>query len=241
MTKMIDLFKIYDEHILTLRDKNFEARYEDNDSWYHASGAGMCIRKHYYSQIEKLPASEKDSNTMRLFRLGDLVHTDMQDALQLYADENNVEVYIEKEIIIPRLNVRSFIDAMVLKDGALYDIKTCNDYKWQSIFGKYGKTDGIQNYMVQLGTYGLYFRENGVKINKMALLFYNKNNSRVKDVRVPRSYIDMAERYWLKVNESFKEGLPPVERGLAPVEDWECNKKYCSFFEACGGGIKGLD
>jgi len=178
---------------------------------------------------------------MRLFRLGDLVHTDMQDALQLYADENNVEVYIEKEIIIPRLNVRSFIDAMVLKDGALYDIKTCNDYKWQSIFGKYGSTDGIQNYMVQLGTYGLYFRENGVKINKMALLFYNKNNSRVKDVRVPRSYIDMAERYWLKVNESFKEGLPPVERGLAPVEDWECNKKYCSFFEACGGGIKGLD
>ena len=132
-------------------------------------------------------------------------------------------------------------ETLLLEYGALYDIKTCNDYKWQSIFGKYGKTDGIQNYMVQLGTYGLYFRENGIKINKMALLFYNKNNSRVKDVRVPRSYIDMAERYWLKVNESFKEGLPPIERGLAPVLDWECNKKYCSFFEACGGGIKGLD
>ena len=238
---MIDLFKIYDDYILSLRDDNFEARYEDNDSWYHASGAGMCIRKHYYSQIEKLPASEKDSNTMRLFRLGDLVHTDMQDALQLYADENNVEVYIEKEIIIPRLNVRSFIDAMVLKDGALYDIKTCNDYKWQSIFGKYGSTDGIQNYMIQLGTYGLYFREEGVSLKVMSLLFYNKNNSRVRELRVPRTYIDMAERYWLKVNESFKWGLPPIERGLAPVSDWECNKKYCSFFKACGGGIKGLD
>jgi hypothetical protein len=238
---MIDLFKIYDDYILSLRDDNFEARYEDNDSWYHASGAGMCIRKHYYSQIEKLPASEKDSNTMRLFRLGDLVHTDMQDALQLYADENNVEVYIEKEIIIPRINVRSFIDAMVLKDGALYDIKTCNDYKWQSVFGKYGSTDGIQNYMIQLGTYGLYFREEGVSLKVMSLLFYNKNNSRVRELRVPRTYIDMAERYWLKVNESFKEGLPPIERGLAPVSDWECNKKYCSFFKACGGGIKGLD
>ena len=29
--------------------------------------------------------------------------------------------------------------------------------------------------MIQLGTYGLYFREKGIKLNKMALLFYNKN------------------------------------------------------------------
>lgn len=242
---MIDLFKIYDDHILTLRDKNFEARYEDNDSWYHASGAGLCMRKHYYAQVERLPSSDKDSNTMRLFRLGDLVHTDMQDALQIYADENNLEVYIEKEIIIPRLNVRSFIDAMVLKDGALYDIKTCNDYKWQSIFSKHGSVDGVQNYMIQLGTYGLYFRESDIKINKMSLLFYNKNNSRVKELRVPRSYIDTAERYWLKVNELLQDGLPPIKEnidkpGLVPVENWECNKKYCSFFEACGGGIKGI-
>ena len=177
---MIDLFKIYDDYILELRDENFESRYEGNDSWYHASGAGLCMRKHYYSQIENLPSKDKDSNTMRLFRLGDLVHTDMQDALQRYSDKTGVEVYIEKEITIPRLNVRSFIDAMVLKDHALYDIKTCNDYKWQSIFGRYGSKEAPQNYAIQLGTYGLYFRENGVKINKMALLFYNKNNSRVK-------------------------------------------------------------
>ena len=238
---MLDLFKIYDDYILELKDENFEKRYEGQDTWYHASGAGMCVRKHYYAQVEGLPSSEKDSNTMRLFRLGDLVHTDMQDALQKYADENDVEVFIEKEITIPRLNVRSFLDVMVLKDGALYDIKTCNDYKWQSVFSKYGSTDNIQNYMIQLGTYGLYFREKGIKLNKMALLFYNKNNSRVKELRVPRTYIDMAERYWLKVQELFKDGLPPIERGLAPVIDWECNKKYCSFFEACGGGIKGLD
>jgi len=223
---MLDLFKIYDDYILELKDENFEKRYEGQDTWYHASGAGMCVRKHYYAQVEGLPSGDKDSNTMRLFRLGDLVHTDMQDALQKYADENDVEV---------------FLDAMVLKDGALYDIKTCNDYKWQSLFGRYGSKEPPQNYAIQLGTYGLYFREKGIKLRKMALLFYNKNNSRVKELRVPRTYIDMAERYWLKVQELFKEGLPPVYKGLAPVEDWECNKKYCSFFEACGGGIKGMD
>ena len=238
---MLDLFKVYDDYILELKDENFEKRYEGQDTWYHASGAGMCVRKHYYAQVEGLPSGDKDSNTMRLFRLGDLVHTDMQDALQKYADENDVEVFIEKEITIPRLNVRSFLDAMVLKDGALYDIKTCNDYKWQSIFGRYGSKEPPQNYAIQLGTYGLYFREKGIKLRKMALLFYNKNNSRVKELRVPRTYIDMAERYWLKVQELFKEGLPPIHKGLAPVEDWECNAKYCSFFEACGGGIKGMD
>ena len=238
---MIDLFKIYDDYILDLRDENFSKRYEGQDTWYHASGAGLCVRKHYYAQIEGLPSGDKDSNTMRLFRLGDLVHTDMQEALQRYADKNDYEVNIETEILIPKYNVRSFVDAMILKDGALYDIKTCNDFKWQSIFGKYGSKQPPQNYAIQLGTYGLYYREKGVKVNKMALLFYNKNTSRVKEIKVPRSYIDMAERYWIKVQELFKEGLPPVEKGLAPVEDWECNKKYCSYFQACGGGIKGLD
>jgi|TARA_R110000744_G_scaffold61929_1_gene127977 CRISPR/Cas system-associated exonuclease Cas4 (RecB family) len=237
---MIDLFKIYDDYILDLRDENFSKRYEGQDTWYHASGAGLCVRKHYYAQIEGLPSGDKDSNTMRLFRLGDLVHTDMQEALQRYADKNDYEVNIETEILIPKYNVRSFVDAMILKDGALYDIKTCNDFKWQSIFGKYGSKQPPQNYAIQLGTYGLYYREKGVKVNKMALLFYNKNTSRVKEIKVPRSYIDMAERYWIKVQELFKEGLPPVEKGLAPVEDWECNKKYCSYFQACGGGIKGL-
>jgi len=235
---ILDLFKIYDDYIDDLKVENQEKRYDGQDTWYHASGAGLCMRKHHFSQVQQLPSKDKDVNTMRLFRLGDLVHTDMQDALQRYSDKTGVEVYIEKEITIPRLNVRSFIDAMVVKEGALYDIKTCNDYKWQSMFGRYGSKEALQNYAIQLGTYGLYFRENGVKIRKMALLFYNKNNSRVKELKVPRTYIDMAERYWLKVQELFKEGLPPIEKGLSPVEDWECNPKYCSFYGPCGGGIK---
>ena len=79
----------------------------------------------------------------------------------------------------------------------------------------------------------------------MAVNVYNKNNSRVKELKVSRSYIDLAERYWTKVNEVLEVGLPPIKEdidkpGLVPVENWECNKKYCSFFVACGGGIKGM-
>jgi hypothetical protein len=26
--------------------------------------------------------------------------------------------------------------------------------------------------------------------------------------------------------------------GIAPAYSWECNPKYCGFFEVCGGGLK---
>ena len=45
----------------------------------------------------------------------------------------------------------------------------------------------------------------------------------------------------MKVDELFKDGLPPVVYGIAPVEKWECNVKYCSFFDVCGGGLKTLE
>ena len=42
-----------------------------------------------------------------------------------------------------------------------------------------------------------------------------------------------------KKNPDVIEGKPPeVELGISPVYEWECNKKYCQFFEVCGGGLK---
>ena len=104
---MIDVVDLYDNYILGLRDKHFHKRYMDKEDWYHASGAGLCMRKHYFQSVEKIEGSDKDSNTMRLFRLGDLVHEDIQFACQEYARKNGSAIYVEKEIEVPRLNVRS--------------------------------------------------------------------------------------------------------------------------------------
>ena len=216
---MIDVADLYDNYILDLRDKHFGKRYEGKESWYHASGAGLCMRKHYFQSVEKLEPTEKDSGTMRLFRLGDLVHEDIQYACQEYARKNGTAIYVEKEIEIPRLNVRS----------------------WKSMFGKYGSGKPKENYCYQMGTYGLYFREMGQDVDSMALLFYNKNNSRMKEVEVPLEYIDSAEQYWNMLADYIEEGAPPVDFGTSPVEEWECNAKYCSFFEPCGGGISGRE
>ncbi len=235
---MINVKEVYDNYILDKRDENFSNRYEGNEAWYHGSGTGLCMRKHYFQSVHQIPPTEKDSDTMRLFRLGDLVHGDIQTAVKLDAEKNGYEVYIEEEVQIPTLNVRSFIDLMTVKDGIIYDIKTCNDWKWKSMFGKYGDGKPSNNYALQLGTYGLYYKEQGHEIKGLTLAFYNKNNSHMQELNVDLSFIQRAKDYWLKVEELFKEGIPPIIYGIAPVEKWECNKKYCSFFEACGGGME---
>ena len=48
----------------------------------------------------------------------------------------------------------------------------------------------------------------------------------------------MAKEYWRDVKSKFKKGNPPIELGIAPVYKWECNIKYCNFYEVCGGGLK---
>ena len=169
------------------------------------------------------------------------MHKDIQTADQLDADKNGYEVYIEEEVLIPRLNVRSFVDLMVVKDGIIYDIKTCNDYKWKSMFGKYGDGKPSNNYALQLGVYGLYYKERGNDVNGLVLAFYNKNNSQMRELEVDLSVMQRAEDYWNKVNELIKDGAPPIIYGTSPVEKWECNKKYCSFYDVCGGGLKALE
>jgi hypothetical protein len=80
----------------------------------------------------------------------------------------------------------------------------------------------------------------------MKLCYYNKNTSVMKEVDVSEEYLDEAVIYWNRVNSLIKDkkdpyvkqGLPPeLELGITPVYEWECNKKYCQFYEPCGGGI----
>ena len=59
------------------------------DRIYSASSAGMCSRKIYYKSIERATKTEEiNSKTMRIFRLGTLVHEDLQKALKQVANQN---------------------------------------------------------------------------------------------------------------------------------------------------------
>jgi hypothetical protein len=236
--------KIYDDYIEHLNQQKSQ-RYVGKEEWFHSSSAGLCARKHYYSAIDKHPQSDKDADTMRLFRLGDVIHADIQDAVEWYAKENGARIFIEKELYIKELNVRGFIDLVLVDDGELIDIKSCNDFKWKTIFGKkYYDPKSVNNYMLQTATYAYWY--NGYAhsndlptVDKMKLLFYNKNTSKMQELEVPNHKIEEAFMYWNRVLDTTKAGLPDIELGFAPAMKWECNVKYCSYYDVCGGGING--
>ena len=236
--KIID---IYDKYIDKKREKNEEVRYKDYQNWFHASGAGTCTRKHYFANVDNVPRTAKSKDTLRLFRLGDLVHEDIQAAVSEYALTGDAKVYIEHEIRIPELNVRGFLDLVVVDDGELYDIKTCNSRKYKIISsGKLNQFNEPLNYYMQVGTYGYWYeQETGKSLEKLALLYYNKDTSEMQEFVVPRSYMQRAVRYWKQVKKEFSFGLPEVRLGFAPVKKWECNEKYCDFYTICGGGLNG--
>jgi|TARA_R100000329_G_scaffold148376_1_gene137137 hypothetical protein len=236
---MIDIQKIYHDWLRKNNETHYKKRYEGNEEWFHGSASGMCMRKHYFQHVAGVEPKPVDDDTLRLFRLGDLVHGDIQDALMEYASLNGSQILIEREIQLPEVNVRGFLDVVIVEDDALYDIKTCNAWKWKTLFGRNPDPNPAENYYLQLGTYGWWCEEEyGNKLKKLALLYYNKDNSRMKEKRIRTSYIEKAKEYWYDVNKRFKKGNPPIELGVAPVYKWECNPKYCNFYKVCGGGLR---
>ena len=254
---MLTLTEIYNKHLEKLNDKKVALRYSDR-TWFHSSSAGLCARKHFFSSIQQVEGTPIDDNTRRLFRLGDIVHEDIQNAVREYADENALPILIEKEIYLEELNVRGFIDLALLDRNTLYDIKTCNSWKWTKMFGRAGTGMPDMHQQLQLATYGLWAKEeyNLDNIN-LVLAYYNKEVELMSDEMMAE-----AELYWNQVvdlTEPVDEGTegvdftmnvpnmgkmnwikPKVELGIAPVMEWECNEKYCQYFKVCGGGLKNV-
>ena len=70
--------KIYDT-FLTNKSKT----HKKENNYYRPSSAGMCSRKLYYESIEKAEATNPPNpRTFRIFRIGELVHRDIQKAFK---------------------------------------------------------------------------------------------------------------------------------------------------------------
>lgn len=211
---------------------------------YHASSAGMCIRKHYFAVTEGVKQNPPDESSLRRLRLGTIVHTDIQRSfLPPLNNPPNKDTYlIEQSIYIKELNVSGRIDFYNKETKQLTDLKTIGGYKWQKLFGRYGDTSSVENYKMQLGTYAAGIEETlGLPVEQLFLLFYKLGDPKASDMRsleVPLEYKQKALDYWGEVNRLSGDGPPPIKIGSSPVESWECSPKWCPFFEHCGGGLK---
>ncbi len=85
MKKDINISKIYDDYLVDKSEtsrKEIEEKKKNKSAMYRASSSGMCARKIYYETIEKAEPTEKiNEKTMRIFRIGDLIHSDIQAAI----------------------------------------------------------------------------------------------------------------------------------------------------------------
>ena len=254
----VDIEGIYNEYLDELQEQNRKNRYEGNEHWYHASGAGSCSRKLYYESVEMVESSNLfDIRTKRLLSLGNLVHEDIQNSLtrtrnrELYNRDNNrdsllekeinnkekeTEFLVEGEIKIEELNVRGFYD-IVAKQGVdkqqiyLYDIKTCGGWSWKMKFGRKKQINTSIHYELQLGTYGYAIQKEFGQLDGMYLYYYNKDDSQMRAVEVPLTYVSRAYLFWRNINDEHKQGLPDFRVGVSPVQKWQCN--YCQFKEHC--------
>ena len=198
----VDIESIYNDFIESKNEENRVDRYEGNEHWYHASAIGLCSRRLYYESIEKVkPTNQADMRGMRIMRLGTVVHEDIQESLRIYTNiynniytnkkkkdikskkKNKFEIHMENEITLPSLNVRGFYDIVVSGDGVfLYDIKTAGAWTWRQKFGRNAVVEPSNNHFLQVATYGLGVQEQFGQLDGMYLLYYNKDNSTLKQV-----------------------------------------------------------
>ena len=252
---------IYHEYLLYKNEENRTNRYEGNEGWYHASGAGLCSRKLYFESVEKaVPTNPSNKKSLRIMGLGTVMHKEIQDALIYYNNIynnisntikekkeipsykkkslENMKFHIEGEITVPSLNVRGFFD-VVSQDCSvsktepitrLHDIKTIGTFAWSKRFSKTRPVESGNHYL-QLGTYGIAIKEQFGNLDSMSLVYYNKDNSIMRESVVPLSYVEKAKRYWYAINEEHSKGLPTFRLGTSPVHKWVCN--YCQFKDHC--------
>ena len=148
---------------------------------------------------------------------------------------NNIkDILIEHPIDIPELNVKGFIDIVVIMESGevyVYDIKTVGSWSWRYKFGRKKESNPSIHQELQLATYGIALEREYGKVDGMFIIYYNKNTSIMKQIEVSNDRISDAISFWKGTIDNHKDGLPIMEKGVTPVMKWECN--YCEYLSKC--------
>ena len=83
----MELIETYNSMLVKNRE-DYRKKNPKTDSKYRASSSGMCARKIYFESIEKAePTNPADAKSMRIMRLGEVVHKDIQGMLKKALEE----------------------------------------------------------------------------------------------------------------------------------------------------------
>ena len=199
----------YEEWVAMENDTNQEIR-KKNDGYMSASSAGMCHKKHFYS-MQKVETRPFEKKSLLIMRLGTVMGQDFVKYFDYLSEDSPVTCFREVYLNSKELGVGGHMDLLLVDEnnkGWLWDWKTANSFKFKTVFqGGYGSPS--TNYELQVSTYGLLALENKLceEIAHLGLLYYNKDNSTIKEKIVDLNYMDKAEKYWRDVKASTNSFL----------------------------------
>tara|TARA_Y100000310_G_C20650522_1_gene799146 strand:+ start:474 stop:1277 length:804 start_codon:yes stop_codon:yes gene_type:complete len=246
----IPLIEIYDEY---LKDQEkIHQNFRENtypEGSFTASSCGMCMKKLYYKSIDE-PQDELKDQTRRTFRVGSLMDADFKKSVYHSKEiTNKYHVYDDKALYHENLMVGGMMDLLLVdketKKGYLYDYKTAKAYAYKMKFGRNKEIGGSTGYEMQLGTYAMLILEEKLcdSIEEMALIYFNKDDSRMATQMVDKSFIIKAVNYWeetltmLNFNPQDFENNDEFRLGEFPAYKWEC-RGYCSYTSVCNSPYK---
>ena len=247
--------EVYHIYLSHLEDVNYKYRYLGHEDKYGMSRAGQCYLKHYYfrHKYERFPLDEL--RKQRVPRLGQLLHSDMESAIKFFVEHHdeykslpdrykpeNCTIFIEKMVSFG--DKRGHVDIfMVFKYDdfiEVYDLKSIAAWGWRVKFGDTNVPDTNEFAQLQIATYTeSIMLDLGINKSKMFLVYYDKDQSKMKTVQVDSLYFGKAKNYWddLKAfmraakDDNFINNVMPYEFIMVPVEKWECS--WCSYQPHC--------
>ena len=236
----MDIIEVYNQYLEQANIETGIQRKKEAKKRYSASGAGMCLRKHYYG-VNNYERLIPESKSLRNMRLGTVFGADVEKAMKwyrLFQQSMGYDVRIATEGFVehPSLPLCGHFDILVVdenKKGQLVDIKTAHGFKFSQLFGRKKDPNPSTNYQMQLGTYAWMLNETKEyceEVTSMQLVYYNKNDAMMKSLDVPLDFIGIAQDYWEMLFES--DGNLPALGNMAPAYGWECGK-YCDFRQHC--------
>lgn len=183
------------------------------------SSLGQCYRRQYYNRLNEPVTNPIPIETLKVFRIGNVVHKDIQGLL----DKNKVEVEFTEG------DIHGFIDH--LEDDYVEDFKTIGTWRWKRITKAGYDINEKVDYILQLMTYVFCMKK------RFGLLtFINKDTYETLTFRFEmEKWVDMVNDE-LAINRGFwnKQKLPPAMPRLYSNKNnplKEC--AYCSWKKTC--------
>jgi len=187
---------------------------------WRSSNFGRCYRYQYWYRKGVEQSNPPDMTTLRLFRVGDIFHADLQKIALLEKDEI---ISIEQEFKTEDV----FGHADVVSPDTIFDIKTTGMWQWKRIT-KAGYDLEVDNevYILQIASYAMFLDR-----PKAQIIFVQKDTYAMHKVDIDvakwkpmvKEELGILRGYWQ--NRQLPPALPRA------YNKKECN--YCSFKDTC--------